>query len=80
MESLFFVRDVCGSKYTLNGFEYHSECFKVAVSCGGKEIIGYITDENEDHWTIILQNDEVSDIDRVRVVVVNKGSDQRFKY
>ena len=40
------VKDVCCSKYTLYGSEYYSACGKVAVSYGGKEIIGYITDEN----------------------------------
>ena len=73
------VKDVCCSKYTLHGAEYYSACGKVALSYGGKEIIGYITDENEDQWTIILQNNEVIEIDRVRDVVINKGREKGFK-
>ena len=79
MESIFMVNDVCCSEYTLHGAEYYSECGKVAVSYGGKEIIGYITDENEDQWTIILQNNNVIEIDRVMVVVFNKGREQIFQ-
>ena len=58
MTSIFRVKDVCFSKYTLHGVEYYYACGKVAVSYGGKEIIGYITDENEHKWNIILQNNE----------------------
>ena len=59
MACIFRVKDVCFLKYTLHGAEYYYACGKVAVSYGGKEIIGYITDENEDQWTIILQNNNV---------------------
>ena len=72
MASIFMVKGVCFSKYTLNGVEYYSACGKVSVSYGRKEIIGYITDENEDQWTIIQQNNKVIEIDRVRAVVNKK--------
>ena len=79
MASIFMVKDVCCSKYKLHGAEYYYACVKVAVSYGGKEIIGYITDENEDQWTIILQNKNVIEIDRVRAVVINKGREKIFQ-
>ena len=79
MASIFMVKDVCCSQYKLHGVEYYSSCDKIAVSYGGKEIIGYITDENEDQWTIILQNNNVIEIDRVRAVAINKGREKRFQ-
>ena len=80
MASIFMVKDVCFSRYTLHSLEYHSECGKVYVSYGEKEIIGYITDENEDQWTIIQKNNEVIEIYRVRYVVINKGRGKIFQY
>ena len=56
--SIFRVKYVCWSKYTLHGAEYYCVCGKVSVSYRGKEIIGYITDENEHKWTKILRNNE----------------------
>ena len=44
------------------------------------KIIGYITDENEDQWTIILKNNKVIEIYRVRAVVINKGRKNIFQY
>ena len=63
---------MCFSQYTLNGMKYYSACGKVAVSYGLKEIIFYITDENEDQWTIILKNNNVIEIYRVRAVFMRK--------
>ena len=79
MASIFRVKDVCCSTYTLRGAEYYCACGKVAVSYGGKEIIGYITDENGYHWTIILQNNEVIEIDRVRDFFIKKGREKIFQ-
>ena len=79
MASIFRVKDVCCSTYTLHGVEHYCACGKVAVSYGGKEIIGYITDEDEHKWTIILQNNEVIVMNRVRAVVMKKGSEKRFQ-
>jgi hypothetical protein len=79
MESLFRVMDVCCSTYTLHGVEHYCACGKVAVSYGGKEIIGYITDEDEHKWTIILKNNEVIVIQRVRAVFIKKGREKRFQ-
>lgn len=59
---IFMVKYVCCSKYKLHGAEYYYACGKVAASYGGKEIIGYITDKNEDKWTIILKNNETIEI------------------
>ena len=79
MESLFRVMDVCCSTFTLHGVEHYRACAKVAVSYGGKEIIGYITDEDDHEWTFILQNNEVIVMNRVRAAVIKKGSEKGFK-
>ena len=79
MEYLFRVKDVCCSTFTLHGVEHYRACGKVVLSYGGKEIIGYITDEDEHKWTIILQNNEVIVMNRVRAVVMKKGSEKRFQ-
>jgi hypothetical protein len=80
MESIFRVKDVCCSTYTLHGVEHYCACGKVAVSYGGKEIIGYITDEDENKWTIILQNNNAIEIDRVRSFVINKIMEKSQNY